>query len=448
MNVVTFPGQKSVFQPIGHFVRLGESSYGKVAELHSMGRLKGRRFVVDASRIKYQRHIIRTLQAEGAEVVLDTRIAELSSKKYAGGYAKGAPWASANGPMTIEDFETRIFGDVYQTIAECAVDYGVDVVLAPTHYLSDPDCRRWFAIDVAGCRRLRAALDASGGGSIAIDYPIIASMSDLSEEAVRMELMEGIESLPFDNVWMRIATSGGIAGPVTARNMVGMLGRWHNFGRPIVADYMGGLTGEALLSMNVVSGIAHGFGERNSFKTDGWNKLPKKPDISKGREGGRATRIDVSSFGKSFLQKEMKVLLTAYGAKTLLIPSDKAALPGGISALHEEVRLLNAFDAERRIDDIESIPTDKRPEAFAATRMREAVSNSQKAANLKPKTDVATAEEVDLPKLMKRLKKTAQTMSKLRETYEDVAAERSESSTPIRAIAGARKAAAQSDTGS
>jgi hypothetical protein len=117
MNVVAFPGQASLFQPIGHFVRLGEFSYGKNAELHGMGRLKGRRFVVDASRIKYQRQIIRALQGAGAEVVMDTRAAELSSRKYAGGYAKDAPWASGTGPMTAEDFTPRNGRDVFESIA-------------------------------------------------------------------------------------------------------------------------------------------------------------------------------------------------------------------------------------------------------------------------------------------------------------------------------------------
>lgn len=446
MNIIEFPGQASVFQQIGHFVRLGEFSYGKNAELHSMGRLKDRRFVVDGSRIRYQRQIIRALQEAGAEVVLDTRIAELSSRKYADGYAKGAPWASGEGPLAPEAFKRSSRGDIYQKIAECAVDYRVDAVLAPTHLLSDPDFRGWFSIDVAGCVRLRAALDASGGQSIAIDYPIIASMADLTDENKRMELMNGLSGLPFDNVWMRMATSAGVAGPVTARSMVGMLARWHNFGRPIVADYMGGLTGEALLSMNVVSGISHGFGERTSFKIGGWGKAPRKPEDDEGR-GGRGTRIEVSSFGKSFLHKEMKVLLSAYGGKALLLPADKSSLPGGVSELRDDARLLCAAEAERRFDEIADTPTDKRPEVFAKTRMREAVSSARRAANLKPKPEVAVEAEVDLENLMTRLKAASKQMSKLHETYEDVAAERVESGTVVRSMPAPRRATAPSATG-
>lgn len=447
MNVVTFPGQATVFQPIGHFVRLGEFSYGKVAEIHGMGRLKGRRFVVDASRIRHQRQIIQTLRTGGAEVVLDTRAAELSSRKYAGGYAKGAPWASGDGPLGADAFVPRHGQDIYEKIAECAVDYGVDVVLAPSHFLSDPDFNGWFGTDKAGCTRLRAALDAAGGTSIAIDYPIIATMSDLSSESKSREITDGLSGLPFDNVWMRIATSTGVAGPLTARNMVGMLSRWHNFGRPIVADYMGGLTGEALLSMNVVSGIAHGFGERTSFNPSGWGKEPRKNEGDEERKG-RGTRIDVSSFGKSFLHKEMNVLLSAFGAKTLLLPRDKSALPGGISGLKEDARLLAAHEAERRFDEISETPTDKRPTAFAKVRMREAVSMATRAANLKPKPEVAEQQKVDLDKLMNRLKDTTKLMNKLHETYEDIAAERTENPALIRAMPAPKSATFPSATGS
>lgn len=447
MNVVAFPGQTTVFQPIGHFVRLGEFSYGKVAELHGMGRLKGRRFVVDGSRIKHQRQIIRALREAGAEVVLDTRVAELSSRKYAGGYARGAPWAVGEGPMTADAFTRRTAEDVYEKIAECAVDYGVDVVLAPTHFLSDPNFADWFGIDTVGCVRLRAALDSAGGQTIALDYPVIASMADLTDEAKRMELMDGMAGLPFDNVWMRIATSAGIAGPITARSIVAMLGRWHNFGRPIVADYMGGLTGEALLSMNVVSGIAHGFGERTSFKADGWGREPRKKEDDDD-DGGRGTRIEVSSFGKSFLHKEMKVLLSAFGGKTLLLPSDKAALPDGVAGLKDDARLLCAHEAERRFDAIAGIPTDKRPYAFARKRMREAVSCAGRAARLNPKPEVAAEEGVDLAKLMARLKATAKQMTKLHETYEDIAAERTESGAIVRPMPAPRRATAPAATGS
>ncbi len=448
MAVIAFPSQDAVFQPIGHFVRLGEKSYRKAAELHATGRLKARRFVVDASKIVYQRDIIKMLREAGAEVVLDPRTAELASKKYCAGYAKGAPWAPENQmePLAPAAFTPGHFSDVYGQIARCAVKFEVDVVLAPTHFIGDPDFDGWFGIDRDGCVRLRAALDAAGGQSIAIDYPLIAKLSDLADETKRMEIMAGLTNLPFDNLWMRIATSGGVAGPITARNLVRTLAAWHNFGKPIIADYMGGLNAEALLSLNVISGIAHGLGERSSFKVDGWNKEPKKQDDEKQRGGG--VRIEVSSFGRSFTQKEMTVLLSAHGAKSLLLPADKAALPSGVSEIGSDARTLSAHEAERRFEAISQTPTDKRPDVFAQSRMKEAVFDAGRAARLNPKPEVAAEHEVDIAMLQKRLKEAARQTGQLRSVYEDLAAEHLERGSVVRAINAPRQATSPSATGS
>jgi hypothetical protein len=144
----------------------------------------------------------------------------------------------------------------------------------------------------------------------------------------------------------------------------------------------------------------------------------------------------------------MKVLLSAYGGKPALIPLDRSALPGGIANLKDDARLLCAYEAERRFDGIAEIPTDKRPVIFAKTRMREAVSSATRAANLKPKPEVAAEEKVDLNQLMSRLRSTVKLLTKLHETYEDVAAERVENGAFARAMPAPRKASAPSRTGS
>ena len=100
----------------------------------------------------------------------------------------------------------------------------------------------------------------------------------------------------------------------------------HNVGKPIILDYAGGLTGEALTSMNVVSGVAHGIGERGSFNIGGWDKAPRKPEEDEERQGGRASRVDVQVLGRSFTIPEVETLLSAKGAKSLLVPTDADAL--------------------------------------------------------------------------------------------------------------------------
>ena len=247
---------------------------------------------------------------------------------------------------------------------------------------------------------------------------------------------------------MRIATSGGTAGPLTAQRLIKVLSAIHNIGRPIILDYAGGLTGEALISMNVVSGIAHGIGERGSFNVSGWDKAPRKPEEDEERQGGRASRVDVPAFGRSFTIPEMETLLSAKGAKSLLVPTDKRILPNGPSDLRSDVRRLNALEAERRMDIIEATPTLKRPEAFAEVRMKEADQAARKAARLTPSAKVAATHKVDLDKLRARLATTADMIGKLRDVYVAQAEERREQGNIARAVSPPRHATPYSKTGS
>lgn len=449
MNVVTFPSQAALYQPIGHFIRLGDSGYKKNAELHARSLLKAKRFVVNGSRIGFQREDIRMLREGGAEVVLDPRTVELGSAKYCGGEAAKAPWAMEDGSALPQKFRAagHVF-DLHGRIARCAVDHQVDAVLSPTNLVSGDAFKTPFDIDRAACLAMRSALDANGGREIALDYLLVVRLTDLTDEKRRLELMAGLSDLPFENLWLRIATSGGTAGPLTAQRLIKVLSAMHNIGRPIILDYAGGLTGEALISMNVVSGVAHGIGERGSFNTSGWNKAPRKPEEDEERQGGRASRVDVQVLGRSFTIPEVETLLSAKGAKSLLIPTDKHILPNGPSDLRSDVRRLNALEAERRMDVIETTPTLKRPEAFAEVRMKEADQAARKAARLTPSAKVADDNKVDLDKLRARLAENAGTIGKLRDVYVAQAQERRERGDIARAVSPPRHATPYSETGS
>ena len=449
MNVVAFPSQAALYQPIGHFIRLGDSGYKKNAELHAQNLLRAKRFVVNGSRIGFQREDIRMLREGGAEVVLDPRTVELGSAKYCGGDAAKAPWALADGSVLTQDLRVpgHIF-DLYGRVARCAVDLQVDTVLGPSSLVTGGDFKTAFNIDRAACLAMRSTLDANGGKEIALDYLLAVRLIDLTDEKRRLELMAGLSDLPFENLWLRIATSGGTAGPMTAQRLIKVLSAIHNIGRPIILDYTGGLTGEALISMNVVSGVAHGIGERGSFNVSGWDKAPRKLNEDEERKGGRAARVDVPVFGRSFTIPEMETLLSAKGAKSLLVPTDKRILPDGPSDLRSDVRRLNALEAERRIDVIETTPTVKRPEAFAEVRMKEAEQAARKAARLMPSAKVAVENKIDAHKLRARLAENAATIGKLRDVYVAQAEERRERGNIARAVSPPRHATPYSDTGS
>jgi len=55
---------------------------------------------------------------------------------------------------------------MFGQIARFAIEYQVDAVLAPTHFVGDPNFKGWFTVDQASCRALRRALDREGGSAI------------------------------------------------------------------------------------------------------------------------------------------------------------------------------------------------------------------------------------------------------------------------------------------
>ena len=144
----------------------------------------------------------------------------------------------------------------------------------------------------------------------------------------------------------------------------------------------------------------------------------------------------------------METLLSAKGAKSLLVPTDKRILPDGPSDLRSDVRRLNALEAERRIDVIETTPTIKRPEAFAEVRMKEAEQAARKAARLTPSPKVAIENKIDANKLRARLTENAAMIGKLRDVYVAQAEERRERGDIARAVSPPRHATPYSETGS
>jgi hypothetical protein len=65
-------------EPIGHFLRLGSTGHRQLETLQSSGRLAVTRAVAEAASFKAQSELLGLLRNVGAEITLDTRIAELS----------------------------------------------------------------------------------------------------------------------------------------------------------------------------------------------------------------------------------------------------------------------------------------------------------------------------------------------------------------------------------
>jgi hypothetical protein len=122
-------------EPIGHFIRIGSSGHRQLETLHSSGRLPVSRVVAEAASLKAQGELLGSLRNGGAEITLDTRIAELSEP---GSYVPSAQWlasADKTRPMTPRDFSGDGSRRIAAQVATCAVANAVHSVLVPSHFV-------------------------------------------------------------------------------------------------------------------------------------------------------------------------------------------------------------------------------------------------------------------------------------------------------------------------
>ena len=275
--------------PIGHVIRTGEMAHRQYEHLFAAGRLPAERVIVDASRAGSQKEFIRALQDVGTDVILDTKTAELSEIGRFRGMAKGAPWAAAmeGQPLGLRDFQPNANIDLFGQIARMAVEIDVAAVMSPTHFLRNGAEDFYLPIDLESVTHLRSALNREGGTDIAIDYPLILPHTRLQDRTHRTRLMGVLKGLPIDNLALRLsrvwperrtAVSQEKPSPRSRTCTVSAIrsfsiisGAWSDWGA---------------LAFGVVSGIAHGIGERDRFDA---RKLAQASQRAGGRRDIRAT---------------------------------------------------------------------------------------------------------------------------------------------------------------
>lgn len=380
-NVIPFPTAKGETTPAELFLRIGEASYGKVASLYAEGRLPVARAIFDASKLRHQLSFVKTLRDDGVELILDTKAAELGALSKYQGWASGAPWA--DGTLHLPDqFDNQRCVAFTEAIAREALEKGFDRVLAPTHYLKGGVLDPWFTIDIQLCRFLREALDRLGGSHIAIDYPIIIEQLKLRDEAVRGALISQLASLPFENLVFRASHFGADAKATGIREFINVLDRFHNFGRPVIVDHVGGLVGRALLAFGVASGIAHGIDERIRFDGTPWARAPKERDEDESR-GGSAKRVSIPLLDKHLTVPELTALAKSKGGHGLLVCGDPNCCRGltdmiSNSKRHSITQESLALRALNRVPDL------MRPQHFLDKDMAEVDRHARQVKELKP----------------------------------------------------------------
>ncbi len=164
--------------PIAQYIRISTTGHNQLDALLESGRLTwdGRlwldRAVLDAAAAPRQTALMSALLDRGAELVLDTNVAELSSPGRFEGAVRQAPWAIQGRPLQLDDWSGARGYERVSQIARFAVEHRFQSVLTPTHLLAGTHDHA-FDSDQRILEQLRRALDDAGGARVAIDYPLL-----------------------------------------------------------------------------------------------------------------------------------------------------------------------------------------------------------------------------------------------------------------------------------
>ena len=413
-NIVQLFPENRVFQPVAHFFRLGDSGHRQLAAIQAAGGFTASRVVVDASRLEAQKELVDALKASGAEIVLDTKVAELAAPLKCGGYARGAPWAEGEllGP---DSFKKGNSSDIFGQIARFSIEKNVDVVLAPTHYIGDKNFEHWLDLDVRSCLELRKALDREGGSAIAIDYGLILPHTWLADADKRGQILSGLIDLPFDNLWIRASGFYPNAGGLSQKKYIGALARFHNLGRPVVIDYLDGMVALATVAFGATAGIAHGIGERGRFDASSWHKEPIQKDDGSGF--GLTKRMSIPLLDKSLTEPELRILASASGARRLINCGDLCC-SHGLEDMIKDPKRHAIFQSMKLVDELNQKPDLSRAEHYVDDMLVKSVSFANRVAKLKPKQNSVGNSNVNIENLMNRLKKHSEDKSKIHQALE------------------------------
>lgn len=407
MNVIPFPHAQNPSTEIAQYVRVGDS-HKSFGDLRAAGYLPVRRVVVEASRIIRQAELLKLLQNEGTEIVLDLEAAELSSVYRFNTSARNAPWLGGltHQPLRADDFTQ----DRIDAMARLAVEFSVNAVLAPTHFLKDPLFSGWLKVDLANCERLRRALDKEGGSSIAIDYPVIQTAAGLADAIERKVLVEGLSSMPVQQIWFRVSGLGKDAGPSKTRALIRQLSGFHNLGMPIVLDYCSGLNAQAAVAFGAASGVSFGIMELDSFDASGWHKpMPARdPDAPYGRR----TYVAAPGLGRTFERREFELLARATGGRRIMLQGEYSSA-SSVDEMVRDRRAQAALQAVKSLQKIEQVPDLNRTKFFLDGPLRDMERRARDVSRLRPTQAAADAAEVDLQSLLRRTSQYCSTIEKV-----------------------------------
>jgi len=230
------------------------------------------------------------------------------------------------------------------------------------------------------CEALRYELDRCGGADIAIDYQLITTSGLLRElsrdSSAQAALFDDIKTMPIENVWLRVSGFGATATGAGTRHFIESIRDFHAIGRPLIADMAGGFAALGAAAFGAVAGLSHGVGQKESFKAADWRNPPAGG-------GGAAGRAYVHELDRYFKEDQLQSIFDAKGGRSRIGCADTSCCRHGCEDMLENGHAHFITQRHRQLDDLSSVPEDRRASHFLLRHLDPAIRTARHAAKLR-----------------------------------------------------------------
>lgn len=401
MSIINLNDYREVASPLSTVVRVGDF-HRKFARYHSHELLPDKRAVIDAYNVTRQSDLIRELRANGYELTLDTRAAELACPFKWRGQAAKANWLDK--PPSRELIASDFNSDMARRIAELAIQHKFHVVLAPSRYISMAAAILTLEQDFTFINLLRRALDNAGGKNISIASSFISRLTTLGDEKVVQRLTNLANSAPIDSLWLRLSGLQREPGPSRTRITARRLYTLQEIGLPIVLDYAVGLGPMALLTLGAAGGICHGVLNNDKFSDDSWLK-PSKSAANSLKDTGRRQFARAPGLGRNFSQAELELMSAAPNGRRLLLDPSNTGL-GSFDDFKKQAKELALRESGAGIQRLSLTPDLRRPDVFVNEFLEPSAQKARLLSGLKLDHKLAEKLKIkDVDSVSRRLRK-------------------------------------------
>lgn len=413
MNVINLNEHRGQTTALASIVRVGDFNQ-QFESYHSLNLLPGKRAVIDAYNVTRQKDLIRELRANGYELILDTKGAELACPFKWSGQARKAEW--------LEDGIQRALAsdsfneNMASKIAQLAMAGKFHVVLAPGRYVSESASILTLEQDYEFVALLRLALDAVGGKNIKIASSFIGRLTLLGQDAVTSRLMSLAKSSPIDSMWFRLSGLRRDPGPARVRTTARRLHLLQEVGVPIVLDYAAGLEPLSLLSLGAASGLSFGALNSDQFKDDTWVRESKRSNSAEDR--GRRQYARAPGLGRNLSQAELQLMSEAPRGKRLLLDPVNTGLTSfkDFKKKSKEIALTSTVQGIERLSET---PNLRRTHLLKTEFLEPSANKASQLAGLKLDPNLAKELNIKSPEgIGTRLQKYASSLTKTAQTLD------------------------------